>query len=562
MIKDIKELSSLFPFDTFRDGQEDCITHIIEQFQSGKKYFILEAPTGSGKSAIGLTVAKFFDNAFYLTVQKILQTQIIEDYIVNNKEDIVELKGRNNYPCTFYETHGNKLLGVLFNEHQLNKIKNEKPDCEVGFCRERGDYKCKWCFKKSPDTEKQFGVLNKLPIGMSYSACPYYEQLGRAMNSHTCLMNFSSFLFQSMVKDRFPKRNLMVIDESHQLEQQILNFTSVTVNDVALQEFKFKIPEFQSAEEYWLYFLEHNLSDKLDQLVGEAYAQKKIKVAEKYQSMAIKVRKFDTAMQMQEDWVAEFTGGKDSNAVTLKPVFVTDKAHELVFDKADHVLFMSATILDANIYKKSLGIPNRDVSSFRMKNRFPAKNRPIYFRDAGKFTGGVAKMKEWGPKLVKEADKAISENIGVRGIIHTHNFAILNLLKEKSAHKSRFLLQEDFDSKEDLLDEHSKRKDTIIVAPAMHEGLDLKDELSRFQIICKIPWPNFINDKQMSRRVDVDPDFFVWTTAIKLMQSYGRSIRSETDWAKTYVIDGGFDGFINDRASSLIPQWFKEAISW
>ena len=106
---------------------------------------------------------------------------------------------------------------------------------------------------------------------------------------------------------------------------------------------------------------------------------------------------------------------------------------------------------------------------------------------------------------------------------------------------------------------HANSGNTIIVAPAMHEGLDLIDALSRFQIICKVPFPNQYEDKQLAARMEVDPQFYQWLTALKLVQSTGRSIRSEEDWAHTYIVDESF-GWWYERNKSMLPAWFKEAV--
>jgi Rad3-related DNA helicase len=89
--------------------------------------------------------------------------------------------------------------------------------------------------------------------------------------------------------------------------------------------------------------------------------------------------------------------------------------------------------------------------------------------------------------------------------------------------------------------------------------LDLVGELSRLQIICKVPWPNFYEDKQLARRVELDRRYLTWLTALKTCQSYGRSVRSETDWAHTYVLDEVFVSFLDD-AKTMLPNWFKEAV--
>ena len=80
-----------FPYASPRPGQEEAINEILDCFESGKKYFVLEAGTGIGKSAIATTVASYVDKYFgkkeetasgtnILTTQKLLQDQYRRDY--------------------------------------------------------------------------------------------------------------------------------------------------------------------------------------------------------------------------------------------------------------------------------------------------------------------------------------------------------------------------------------------------------------------------------------------------------------------------------------------------
>ena len=43
------------------------------------------------------------------------------------------------------------------------------------------------------------------------------------------------------------------------------------------------------------------------------------------------------------------------------------------------------------------------------------------------------------------------------------------------------------------------------------------------------------------------------------VQGYGRSIRSNKDWAVTYVLDSGFVNFVK-KNSNILPDWFTQAI--
>jgi Rad3-related DNA helicase len=63
----------------------------------------------------------------------------------------------------------------------------------------------------------------------------------------------------------------------------------------------------------------------------------------------------------------------------------------------------------------------------------------------------------------------------------------------------------------------------------------------------------------LARRVELDRTYYTWITSLKLCQSYGRSIRSESDFADTYIIDGAFTKF-RQMAKNILPEWFTEAI--
>jgi Rad3-related DNA helicase len=47
--------------------------------------------------------------------------------------------------------------------------------------------------------------------------------------------------------------------------------------------------------------------------------------------------------------------------------------------------------------------------------------------------------------------------------------------------------------------------------------------------------------------------------SVKAVQSYGRSIRSKDDWAKTYVLDSSFGDFLK-KNQNMFPDWFTSAI--
>lgn len=558
-----ESIAAALPHETPRGGQVAAIKFALDNFKQGKRFVFLEAPTGAGKSAIAVALAKFFQRSYYLTIQKILQNQIMRDYGTadGNLDTMVELKGRNAYPCTFYELFGTNLVSAgKMREKTLNKQLDYKPNCDQGYCKRRLlKHKCESCF---PANELEMAEWTTR-YGVSFSTCPYYEQVEHAVRARNVLMNFSSFLFQTQFTDRFGSRPLMIIDECHHCESQLMDFVDLTIASTQLNGTP--VPEYDDPVAYAVWLHDIGAIDILAQEIQEARDREDFKKEDELTKIYYKFNRFMKCIDDgMTDWVCDhkttkMPDGKTIQTVILKPVFVHHFANPLLFRYGQRILMMSATILNAGIMCKALGISVNDVAFYRIGSSFPVENRPIFIRPVAKATGGAAGMREWGPKLADAVDKIAAAYPQERGIVHTHNFAISELFMERCASKGRFLFQRNFESKEEMLAKHADTPNAIIVAPAMHEGLDLRDDLSRFQIICKTPYPNFFDDKQLAVRKDLDYRYLQWMVALKLVQSYGRSVRSKEDWAHTYIIDSAVIKFLKE-AKGLMPQWFKDAV--
>ena len=72
--------ASPFPFARYRAGQREVIDAARAAFDEGRKVVVVEAPTGAGKSAIAVTLARQATSAYLLTAQKVLQDQYQRDF--------------------------------------------------------------------------------------------------------------------------------------------------------------------------------------------------------------------------------------------------------------------------------------------------------------------------------------------------------------------------------------------------------------------------------------------------------------------------------------------------
>lgn len=498
-------IDSHFPMPSYREGQRDAIEFAVNAFNSGKTIVILECPTGSGKSPIGMTMADMVPSSYYLTITKILQDQLTKDF----GKRIVDLKGRNAYPCTYYKRFGQKLVDrKVWTQAQLDEQTKKDPTCANGYCRTTQNrkssqgkaFKCDQCFLVAGVNKAvSGGDQHSLPPGMKYSFCPYYEQVYKAIDARKVVMNFSSFLYQTQMTKRFDNpRNLMIIDECHNIEPQLLNFVSFTINDIHLSKNGIFIPQLDHALEYALWMQDAKIHDLIWEVIKEARENDDTRLEDELARVLKKYKMFmDHVKQEGSEWVCEYEDKGTHRSVTLKPVFVQRFAHQLLFKYSQRVLMMSATVLDVNVMCRSLGIKREHVAAYRLMNRFPKKNRPIIIRSVAKMTGGKSKMAQWAPQLVAGVNKIVKLYPDKKGIIHTHNFVIMDHLIKRCATevKKRFIHQREFNNdKRALLDEHARRPDSVIIAPAMHEGIDLADDLcydQETEILTEFGWVLF-----------------------------------------------------------------------
>lgn len=99
---------------------------------------------------------------------------------------------------------------------------------------------------------------------------------------------------------------------------------------------------------------------------------------------------------------------------------------------------------------------------------------------------------------------------------------------------------------------------SVLLSPSMMEGVDLFDDLSRFQVIIKLPWSN-LGDARIKIKSQLDGSWYKNLMWVSILQASGRSTRNETDSSITYVLDKNFPYFYNEWKPQL-PDWFKNRI--
>jgi Rad3-related DNA helicase len=536
---------------TPRQSQVEALTKIESNFDSEKHFIGFEGPTGCGKSDVAMAIAMEAKSrglkTFALTSQRILQDQYQNDF---PSPQVELLKGRNAYPCGHPDSNGS--------------------DCDKAPCKAKGKAILPECV-----ANRDVRSVVRLEASPFATSCSYWKQVLTVRDADVALFNFSSFLFQQRLK-RFGTRDLMVLDEAHGIEDQLLNFTELMLweNDLGLIMMTFD-RGLSTAVEVANWIRKNTMLEKIEaQLESLGLAEdvevirqsldrevaKKMHEKELLESLEFKIELFLSVLPKTE-WVVEIETrkrrGEMEQVLICRPIYARQFAQDLLFSKASRVLASSATLLDPKVWASNLGLDPAKIGFVQVGCDFPKANRPIKLVPVGSMSWKDKQATL--PKLVKWVrDTLLVKHKGERGIIHTHSFDIADAIVA-GVGDPRLLPHKRGQDKAEILAQHAERSDSVIVAPAMHEGVDLKDGLSRFAAIVKVPYPS-TQDKVVKVRMDEDPDWYSWKTALKIIQSYGRSVRSKDDWAVTYITDSGFQPFAQ-RASKFFPTWFKEAVT-
>ena len=120
---------------------------------------------------------------------------------------------------------------------------------------------------------------------------------------------------------------------------------------------------------------------------------------------------------------------------------------------------------------------------------------------------------------------------------------------------SRFLFRVPGSNNEQILKQHMEsQENTILVSPSLTYGIDLKDDLARFQIIMKAAWLP-LGDERIKKLFNEDPVWYLNKMLNNLIQACGRGVRSSDDKCVTYIMDGSItDAVLKNR--DKLPKYF------
>lgn len=533
----INDWREYFPYKEPREQQSNVINKVLSEFKKDKKYAIIDCGTGVGKSAIGLTIAQAINNsseyegiyengAYFLTTQKILQKQYEDDFL---KEGLVSLYSSSNYSCSIDKT-------VSCKEVQTGIRANSMPK-KYSSC----NYNCSYKKLKKSFIEKSLGITN-----------------------------FSYFLTEKSYSQKIPNKKVLIVDEAHNLENELSRFIEISVSEYFAEKIlKLKIPkdlktQFQTFN--WIknfYYPEINkkinyISKQLEKFgITTGKLEEFSKITKHFDMLVSHEKKILSFISLydKDNWIFDTENVKSKyKKFVFKPIEVAPYAKDYLLKYADYVIFMSATIISHEGFSITLGLPADKTISIKESSPFLPAKSPIVFSPAGSMS--MKNIDNTLPVMTKMIKEIIKNHPSEKGIIHTHSIRIAESLSKNL--KSKRLLIAYGENRDAVLNKHINSKEpTILLSPSMAEGVNLKGDLSRFQIICKVPFP-YLGDKVVGKKIKKWKWWYDTQTIRTVIQSVGRSIRSEDDEAITYILDSDWER-IYSKNKNVFPENFIES---
>jgi ATP-dependent DNA helicase DinG len=544
-----KRLEIAFPFPSIRPVQQKALAVIAEAKRNDNRFIIIEAPTGSGKSPLGFAAARAFGEGYYLTSQNSLSSQMMRDFAPLG---LRQIKGQTNYLCRPHHT-----------------------DCKNGTRRNKaGERAARQGDGQEINSLGEAVDLSGAEItGNVCAGCPYRMRKQEFKDASVGVTNYAYLIIENQFARELKARSLLVCDEAHNVEKEIIARLDIKVTPKKCEEVGCgAIPLFRADQEAetrrWLEQTfcpgiprRSRKYEKEAQYLEDTGKQDDAdKIWAKVDALGSLLWQIEQFLEgTRSEWIAY----SDSAAnLLIKPLSVATFAEKMLFSKGRSVLLMSATILDFNTLTRTLGIAKEDVSTFAVPSDFPVENRRIVFWPVGNMS--FKYIDETLPKLNARIEKLLTRWPDTKGIIHTHTYRINTQLQDflrHTVHHRRIITHTNVTGdREKAIKRHIESPEpTVLLSPSMTEGLDLKDDLSRFQILCKVPFP-FL-DPYTQERKSRDAKWYQLQTALTIVQASGRSVRSATDYAVTIILDSAFESFLAWN-QHILPQWWKAAIEF
>lgn len=555
----------------FRPHQKESIVDTIYAwYNDDTSDVIIDAPTGSGKSIIAMIIAGVLSTYFGKTGYILISDLSLLQQYANDLEiyfpDWGLIRGQQTYTC------------------QVNGFNFQSGTCKLAGC------------KTYSDIREKYAECSKY--------CEYLLARQKAICANVTVFTYTNWLIQQnfvrpKLKDSAPfqKRDFVICDECHKLLEIVQNHFSPKfgkddeskINNVIdhmhiskpeqlKNEVHGKREEIRHAQDnieiekllYEYTKIISKINEKCDS-IKESIGSKKTELTradrttiyacdfvkdhfckfDDYTAILHKFDEYDSTGTYGANCIIK-NESEIGGTITFNCIEETYLMNKAFHNNCEKKMYMSATVGDPTAYANEINISN--YKHIKLPPVFDYTNSPIYFVNEYKMS--YREKDTSFPKIVEMIIGVMKMYQDKRGIIQTGSYAFAKKMYDMLPPelKKRILLYDDSRDKQEKLDDFKYSTNKVLVGPTLIEGLSLNDDLCRFQIIMKIPYPS-LADKYVSTKSKVKPQWYTNTTSISLLQGVGRGIRNENDWCVTFILDACFYGLFYQCRNMFGPEF-------
>ena len=545
-----------------RGIQRQILSEVHKLLLAGARRIVVSAPTGVGKSAVGAALAQYLETSFVVTSTRHLQDQYARDF-----DWLRSIKGQSNFECrgiaqdeSLRPTGHGGGGGLPRIEASCYAGRHNECALTVGiaeFCR----------------SARMVGGPGADAAGAAH--CPYDLQRYSALRSAHSLWNYAMYLQMTHSEREYEahrpwlERNVAIFDEAHNAEGHILDSIGLEVLRAELDECGLGAPSYDLADLHGVMRMLDDIGAEYERMLRE---EKRIQAgrarpdlrrathlqqkADKYSMICDEIC-LNPANFVVNDPEVDADGSFAS--VLIKPLSVGRYA-DSVF-RTPVQIFMSATI-HRETFCRSMGFQDDEVAFVDTpKSPFPLESRRVEFLDVAALS---SKRPENEAPVIDEIDRLLTRHAGERGLILTSSKSrcrnILEGLSEANRGRVRICHASNKGgmTQEQVIDEHSRTPGSVLLSSSLWQGADLAGDKSRFQIIAKTPYLNY-TERWVRRKREVEPGWADAHALTRVLQGMGRSVRSESDHAITYVLDSNTHSLVN-RCAGVVPAAYHDAL--
>jgi Rad3-related DNA helicase len=509
-------------YTSWRPYQAEAVYKTLEDEH---RFTPINAPTGLGKSMVGLGVALVEKvRAVYLTATKALQDQIM-------REDcgIKLIKGRNNYRCV--GTQG------------IYSCEEYSRDCRAKICPIHGP--------KNPE-------CTVATCDAWAGECPYKQAYQEAILGDLVVTNYSYWVQVNRFAAGLGAVGMLICDEAHSLPEELCGLMSTTITPEDLMVLDSTQPEYDNITHAWKEWGDAVVTRALaEDWMGKALHRAQISehgsrdYVRARNRLEMVLRKVQVVRGIEGHWIVEPV----RDGWQFDPVWPFQHTERWLWCGVPKVVLMSATLTP-----KTMGLLGIAKDKYRFQSYpyvFPRRNAPVYQIDSAHVSYNMkpANKTRWLGMIAQ----ALKRRTDRKGIVHTVSYdrrnEILNYLSERHPDLVKFCMtHEPRETAEVIRQFKASKEPRWLLSPSITTGHDFPDEQCEFVIWTKLPFPSS-QSQVMKARQKEDKQYAGYLMIQELIQGAGRGMRSGSDYCETLIMDNNWR-WVSRRFAHMIPDWF------